>query len=380
VVPRPASIFAVRAATVAVLVVLLVLGLPLPANARSDHPAKRRVSQVSSSEPKRVVVSEGEGKTARLLSELEQELKASSYVVIRVPKVAFEPEAMLKTLQEAQASRGILLSDDGKTVMVLSATPTGSLRVYAEYSLNHENRLARRRQWIALVERMRVSMEEEQNADRKEEQPAEPSGETSASPWRTADMGPIELAEPPDETPAERRVTGAVEQASDGLGASVALGYITGRTGLTSHLLLTGHHHLTPRVSLVAQALWPMVQGSLDDMHSRVWSFIGAFGLMAEPARPSARINPYLGLTVGMQFLLAYVDRSNQAITDVYRVASLTVDSQLGIRVRVHASTWLTVQASVGRAIALETESGDITQSLADTWGFRAAVGLLMAF
>jgi hypothetical protein len=360
----------------------MVLGLSLPANARSAHPVRRTVAQASGTETRRVVVSEGDGKTARLLSELEQELKASSYVVIRVPKVAFEPEAMLKTLRDAQASRGILLSDDGKTVMVLAATPTpGSLRVYAEYSLNHENRLARRRQWIALVERMRVSMEEEQNVGRAEEQPAKPSSDTNASPWRTADLGPIDLAEPPGETPAERRSPTAVEQASDGLGVSVALGYITGRTGLTSHLLLSGHHHLTPRISLTAQALWPMVQGerSLDGMHSRVWSFVGAFGLMAEPARPSARVNPYLGLTVGMQFLLAYVDLPSQASTNVYRVASLTLDSQLGIRLRIHAGTWLVVQASVGRAIALSTESGEITRSLADTWGFRAAVGLLMA-
>ena len=361
----------------------MVLGLSLPAGARLANPVGRRLAQVSGSEARRVVVSEGEGKTARLLSELEQELKASSYVVIRVPKVAFEPEAMLKTLQDAQASRGILLSDDGKTVMVLAATPRpGSLRVYAEYSLNHENRLARRRQWIALVERMRVSMEEEQNADRVEPQPAEPSPESNVSSWRTADMEPVDWAEPPGETPAERRSTTAVEQASDGLGASVALGYITGRTGLTSHLLLNGYHHLTPRLSVTAQVLWPMVQGDLrsfDGTHSRVWSFIGAFGLMAEPARPSARINPYLGFTVGMQYLLAYVDRPGQPITDVYRVASLTLDSQLGIRVRIHAGTWLVVQASVGRAIALSTESGDITRSLADTWGVRAAVGLLMA-
>jgi hypothetical protein len=373
VVRRPACRFAVGAAAV------MVLGLSLPAGARSANPVRRSVAQVSGAEARRVVVSEGEGKTARLLSELEQELKASSYVVIRVPKVAFEPEAMLKTLQDAQASRGILLSDDGKTVMVLAATPTpGSLRVYAEYSLNHENRLARRRQWIALVERMRVSMEEEQNAERAEQQPDEPSSETNGSPWRTADLEPIDLAEPSGETPAERRSMTAVEQASDGLGASVALGYITGRTGLTSHLLLNGHHHLTPRISLAAQVLWPLVQGERSS-DARVWSFIAAFGLMAEPARPSARVNPYLGLTVGMQFLLAYVDRYNQAITDVYRVASLTLDSQLGIRVRIHASTWLVIQASVGRAIALSTESGEMTRSLADTWGFRTAVGLLMA-
>jgi hypothetical protein len=374
-------VFAVVAATV------VVLGSSFPARARSADPVQRKVAQVTGPETRRVVVSEGEGKTARLLSELEQELKASSYVVIRVPKVAFEPEAMLKTLQDAQASRGILLSDDGKTVLVLAATPTpGSLRVYAEYLLKHDNRLARRRQWIALVERMRVSMEEEQNADREEQQPsAVAPSEPKSSSWRSAETGPLDLAELPAETPAktsaERPSTTVVEQTGDSLGASVALGYITGRTGLTSHLLLNGYHRLTPRLSLTAQVLWPMVQSerSSDGEHSRVWSFMGALGLMAEPARPSARVNPYLALTVGMQFLLAYVDRSNQAITDVYHVASLTLDSQLGIRVRIHAGTWLVVQASAGRAIALSTASGDMTRSLADTWGFRAAVGLLMA-
>jgi hypothetical protein len=372
----PGRVFAVGAAAV------LILASSLPARARSGPPARRTVAEASGADTRRVVVSEGEGKTARLLGELEQELKASSYVVVRVPRVAFEPEAMLKTLQDAKASRGILLSDDGKTVMVLAAAPTsGSLRVYAEYSLNYENRLARRRQWIALVERLRVSMEEDQPADRTEKQPTEPPSQANASPWRTAEIEPVDLASPPSETPDEPRSPLAVEQARDGLGASVALGYITGRTGLTSHLLLNGYHRLTPRLSLTAQVLWPMVQGelSVDDVHSRVWTFIGAFGLMAEPARPSARVNPYLGLTVGMQFLLAYVDRPGQPITDVFRVASLALDSQLGIRLRIHASTWLVLQASLGRTIALSTESDDVTRSLADTWGVRAAVGLLMA-
>lgn len=329
-------------------------------------------------------MSEGDSKTARLMGELEQELKASSYVVIRVPKLAFEPETIMKALQDAQASRGVLLSDDGKTVMVLAAAPGGgTLRVYAEYSLNHENRLARRRQWIALVERLRVSMEEDHSDDGGQSSADEPVSKANMPQWRNTTMAPSDLADPVRLPP--------IEQPYDGLGAAVALGYITGGTGLTSHLLLSGHHHLTRRISLLAQVLWPMVQGERsspgthataqndDATHSRVWSFIGAFGLMAEPAPPAARVTPYMGLTTGLQFLLAYVDRPSQAITEIHQLASMVVDGQLGLRTRVHAGTWLVVQLSSGRAISLSDHSDPMTKSLADTWAFRAAVGLLMS-
>ena len=81
----PACSFAVGAA------IIVILGSSLPASARSDNPVRRSVAQVSGPENRRVVVNEGEGKTARLLSELEEELKASSYVVIRM-RVSMEKE------------------------------------------------------------------------------------------------------------------------------------------------------------------------------------------------------------------------------------------------------------------------------------------------
>jgi len=85
VVRRPACSFAVGAA------IIVILGSPPPASARSDNPAERTVAEASGPENRRVVVSEGESKTARLLSELEEELKASSYVVIRM-RVSMEKE------------------------------------------------------------------------------------------------------------------------------------------------------------------------------------------------------------------------------------------------------------------------------------------------
>jgi hypothetical protein len=354
-------------------------GLASEVYARSSGRGERQIAEATpTSVAKRVVVGEGDSKTARLVNELEQELKASSYVVVHVPRVAFEPKTMLKTLQEAHAAQGILLSNDGRSVVVLAASNDGNtLRVYAEYSLDHENRLARRRQWISLVERLRVSAEDGENDAIADSGPTEAVvSNASVADSRTVTASTVKATASAIPATLERG-----ERAADSLGASVALGYVSGRTGLTSHLLLTGYHPFSSHISLAAHVLWPMVQGeqSSDGIRSRAWTFIGAFGLTADLGRPSWRADPFVGATVGLQFLLAYVDHSEQAITDVYRVASLALDAQMGVRLLLRRETWLVLQVSGGRAVSLATQARAMTDSLADTWAVRTAVGLLMA-
>jgi hypothetical protein len=357
------------------LLALAALGMASAGWAQPARRAERRLAGVAealpSTEPQRVVVSEGDGKTARFVNELEQELKASSYVVVRVAKIALEPEAMLQALREAHASRGILLSEDGKSVLVLAASAKGSrLRVYGEYSVDRENRLARRRQWISLVERLRVPTEDEDDAVA-----GDPLVQPATSP-----------------TPASAAVAGDASQRADDsdvldrrasrLGVAVSLGYVTGRTGLTSHLLLVGHRRLGSWMNLIAHGLWPMVPGervTADGVRSRVWTFSGAVGLAVDPGRPSWWVSPYFGMTLGLQFLLGYVEWPGYPITDVYRVASLSLDIHAGVRVSLGRGTWLLVQVAGGRLSSLATRRSQMTDSLAQAWVVRSAVGLLMA-
>jgi hypothetical protein len=60
-------------------------------------------------------------------------------------------------------------------------------------------------------------------------------------------------------------------------------------------------------------------------------------------------------------------------------VASLAFDGRVGVRIFLRRETWLVLQASSGRALSLATRPGAMTDSLADTWSVRTAVGLLMA-
>jgi len=361
------------------LAALALIGLAENAWARPARPAQRTLAETATpataTDPgKRIVVTEGDGKTARLVDELEQELKASSYVVVRVAKVALDPEAMLQTLRTAHAGRGILLSDDGKSVVVLAAARDGaSLRLFGEYSLDRDNRLARRRQWIALVERLRVPTEDEGD------------GEKDGVPWGE----PVQPPAPSPASLASQTPTGTVSEENDALdrhadrlAVAVALGYVTGRTGLTSHLLVVDHHRVSPRLSLFAYGLWPMVPGestSSDGTRSRAWTFAGALGLLGDLGQSSWTANPYLGASVGVQFLLAYLDRSKDAITEVYRVASLTLDAHAGVRVALRKGTWLILQMSWGRILSLAPHPGEMTTSLSDAWAVRSAIGLLMA-
>lgn len=342
--------------------------------ARLEGPRPRRLAQAPATDAQRVVLSEGDGKSARLVNELEQELKASSYAVVRVGRVALEPDAMLRALRDARAARGILLAEDGKSVVLLAASPDGKrLRVYGEHSVDRDNRLARRRQWISLVERLRVPTEDEDELADGLPWDRGP-GTSGATPAVTTDAsraGELDDAETWDREPYR-------------LGATVALGYVTGRTGLTSHLLLMGNRRLSPRLSLVAHALWPMVPGeraSADGMRSRVWTFAGNLGLLADLGRPEWWANPYLGMTVGMQFLLAYIDWNRvDASSGTYRIASLAADLHAGARFALRRSTWLVWQVSAGHLTSLASESGPMTRDLSEAWAWRSALGLLMAF
>ena len=359
-----------RAGWLAALAVIDLVGDAWARPARSAERSLAEAAEAPDAE-KRIVVTEGDGKTARFVSELEQELKASSYVVVRVPKVAFEPEAMLQTLGNAHAARGILLSDDGKSVVVLAASRNGArLRVYGEYALDRDNRLARRRQWIALVERLRIPTEDEAKDDVAWLGPMLPPAHPAA---------PV-VAETPKSAAPD--ADDSLDRHANRLGVSVALGYVTGRTGLTSHLLVMGHHRVSRHLSLLAHGLWPMVPGertSSDGTRSRVWTFAGSLGLLGELGRPSWSVNPYLGMSLGLQFLLGYLDRSQDAITEVYRIASLTLDAHVGVRLALRQGTWLILQVSCGRVQSLAPHPGEMTASLSDAWAVRSAVGLLMA-
>jgi hypothetical protein len=350
------------------LAILAVLAATNDSWARPSAHAGRTLAEApAAAEAQRVVVTEGDAKTAKLVGELEQELKASSYVIVRVPKVALEPEAMLQALRNARAARGILLSEDGKSVVVLAASRRGTtLRVYGEYSLDRDDRLARRRQWISLVERLRVPPDEDE--EDKE------GGPLTAAPVASVVAEAAKPTEPDVTVEPDRRV--------HRLGVTVALGYVTGRTGLVSHLQLVGNRRLSTRISLIAHGLWPMVPGeraTTDGVRSRVWTFAGNVGLAADLGRPWWRVNPYAGMTVGMQFLLAYVDRPDDATTGIYRIASLTLDLHLGVRLLLRRGTWLLLQASGERLTSLATRPGAMTDSLADAWAVRSALGLLMA-
>jgi hypothetical protein len=328
---------------------------------------------VITGDPQRVVVVEGDRKTIRFLNELEEELKASSYVVVREPAVVpFEPAAMLQTLRRARASHGIVVSQDGRSVAVLGASDGGTtLRECAKYSVDRENRLARRRQWISLVERLRVPAED--SDDTAEETAGMPAAASAPPAVTVAEGGPSGIDVTGVET-SNRRVPR--------LGASAALGYVTGRTGITSHLMITGHLSLSPRVSILVTALWPMVPGEKtpdNGLRSRVWTFSAAGGLVADLGQPSWLVNPFLGATIGMQFLLAYVESSKEANSDVYRVASLTTDVHVGLRVSLRPDTWLLIETIGGRLTSLATRPGEVTDSLAQAWAVRTAVGLLMA-
>ena len=320
--------------------------------------------------PERVVVS-ATGEATRFAAELERELRASSFTAVEVPHVAFEPQAMLAALREAQASRGVLLSDEGLSVVVFSLTRSGrSLRVYGEYALDPDDRLARRRQWISLVERLRVPPEDdapEQESQARLRPATSPAAFTASPAAFTALAPPL--------TPAvdEPRTGGRPAR----LGASAVLGYARGNHEILSHLLLIGQKAIGARLSLFGAGLWPLAGERVRrTVRSRAWTFALGGGGLLDLGRPTWAVQPFVGLSVGAQVLVVYVDYQAGGQSDVEKALSALGELHLGTRIRLRSDMAFSIQFSGARTIG----PASATRTLADTWLARTSVGLLIDF
>ena len=100
---------------------------------------------------------------------------------------------------------------------------------------------------------------------------------------------------------------------------------------------------------------------------------------LGDLGRPTWWANPYVGMTAGVQFLLAYVDWPEDASTTTYEIGSLTLDVHAGVRLLLRRGTWLVIQVSGGRVTSLATRHGELTDDLANAWAVRSALGLSMA-
>jgi hypothetical protein len=345
-----------------------VLILAISGPARAAEPGS------PSPDSERVVVSAA-GQAARFVAELEHELRASSFAVIEVSGVGPEPDAMMAALAEARASRGVRISDEG--VAVFSLTHSGrSLRLFGEHSVDLHDRLARRRQWISLVERLRVAPED----DVADENVVGEVDENVSDPNR------------PPPPPSPSRVSQAASAASTRtpgaelasparparLGAAAALGYARSNSELLSHLQLTGYKAVSPRFSLYVAGLWPLVAGERikNDIRSRAWTFTVGGGTLLDLGPSTWLVQPFAGLGVGMQFLVVYVDYQAGGQSDVEKTLSGVVEAQLGTRINLRPDMALLIQFSGARVIG----SASSTRTLADTWLVRSSLGLQIDF
>lgn len=316
----------------------------------------------SDADSERVVVS-AVGQGARFLSELEQELRASSFTVIERTQVGLEPQAMTEALVEANAARGVRISDDGVAVFSLTGGAR-SLRLYGEHLADLHDRLARRRQWISLVERLRVPPEDD--AVEEEESPVAPPPPAPAV-QRNVPVPTLPTAVEP--APLSRPAS---------LGAAATLGYARGNSELLSHLLLTGQKAVSPRFSLYVAGLWPLVAGERvrDDVRSRAWTFTVGGGALLDLGPSTWPVQPFVGLGVGLQFLVVYVDYQAGGQSDVEKTLSGVAEAQLGTRINLRPDMALLIQFSGARVMG----SASSTRTLADTWLVRSSLGVQIDF
>jgi hypothetical protein len=337
-------------------------------------------AESSSPDSERIVVSAA-GQGARFLAELEHELRASSFAVVEVAEIGSETQAMISALTAAKAARGVRISD--QEVAVFSLTNSGhSLRLFAERLADLSDRLARRRQWISLVERLRVTPEDDPNGDGSGDvdTDAGPDGVDADQFDRPAvHSAPRPVSQPRDKAPNRTaNAELAPPERPACLGAAAALGYARGNGELLSHLQLTGQKTLSPPFSFYVAGLWPLVAGERirNDIRSRAWTFTIGGGVVIDLGPSSWLVQPFVGMGVGMQFLVVYVDYQAGGQSDVEKTLSGVLEAQVGTRIKLRPDIAMLFQLSGARAIG----SASPTSTLADTWLVRSSLGLQIDF
>lgn len=297
----------------------------------------------------------------QFIGELERELQASSFEVIRLEGIRHplsHIEDIFRSFSEHQVSQGILIEEGGnKAVLVL--IEKGELRVQGQYSIHPKDRLARRRLWIWIGEILRTTHKESTAAIVIDE--------------------PLSL---PRLLPVPSLAPQIVPKASTfrpfSLGAASVLGYGSGSSFLGSHILLIAATPVSPRAMLFAQLLWPILSaGEKSSTIARSWAFQLQSGLSAFWGPLDWAFRPYIGFGFGLQILFVELESMKSTGGATSSTGSGFFAGQLGTRIYISPRFAIFVQAETGRTSSFTRGLDSQIASPANAWFGRVGLGII---
>ena len=344
---------------------------------------------------------------SRLAGELKRELSAADLASVSMIASDRDWPPEMTDLVSIPYLQGVVVgSNDGRMIVFSRTVTTGRVEVRLELSFDPNDRPARRRACLAVVEGLRALSETGPPPPQTEAPTATPlpehvrapaAGVVAASASVPAPRA-IAMASPPAATTTRTQPPAPVPApAPPGLPMAAparepwVLGVATmldlDRTlgAPMGHLAFISFIPVSARLDVRAQATWPFMGSVLgpDATDVRIWTFGAAVGMQYAFARAPARWRPFAGLAGGTQLLLT--DTSG-AVAEADKphapfVPSADLRAYTGVRVAILPWVQLLVEIEATRDWLLQgSHEPDYRNSVANTLAFHSSLGALFEY
>jgi len=336
---------------------------------------------------------------SRLAGELKRELSEANLASVSMLASDRDWPAEMTDLVSIPYLQGVVVgANDGRMIVFSRAVTTGRVEVRLELSFDPNDRPARRRACLAVVEGLRAL---------SETSPPPPATTTALAPEggvvpaveHVPAPGPIAMASPPpaaataSRAPAPAPVPAPLVPVLPAmpprepwvLGVATMLDLDRSLGAPMGHLEFIWFIPVSPRVAVRAQTMWPFMGSVLGPNATdvRIWTFGGAVGMQYAFAPAQARWRPYAGLSAGSQFLLT--DTSG-AVAEADKphapfLPSADLRAYTGLRLTILPRVQLLAEIEATRDWVLHgSSSPDYRNSVANTLAFHSSLGALFEY
>jgi hypothetical protein len=335
---------------------------------------------------------------SRLAGELKRELSAANLASVSMLASDRDWPAEMTDLVSIPYLQGVVVgANDGRMIVFSRAVTTGRVEVRLELSFDPNDRPARRRACLAVVEGLRAFSETSPPPPAPAPTRAPEAGVVPAVEHLPAPR-PIAMASPPVATttrvqpppPAPAPVVPVLPAALPRepwvLGVATMLDLDRTLGAPMGHLAFIWFIPVSARVAVRAQALWPFMGSVLGPSATdvRIWTFGAAVGMQYAFAPARARWRPFAGLAGGSQVLLT--DTSGASVAEADKphapfVPSADLRAYTGVRVTILPRVQLLVEIEATRDWLLNGSSApDYRNSVANTLAFHSSLGALFEY
>ena len=341
---------------------------------------------------------------SRLASELKRELGDAN--LASVSMVASDrdwPPEMIDLVSIPYLQGVVVGSNDGRMMVFSRAVTTGRVEVRLELTFDPNDRPARRRACLAVVEGLRALSETgppppPREAPAPTPQPARATATESgvvpavvSGPRRGSvamaapPVATATRAQPPAPAPAVLDLPLAPPREPWVLGVATTLDLDRTLGAPMGHLAFIWFIPVSARVAVRAQAMWPFMGSVLGPNATdvRIWTFGAAVGMQYAFAPARARLRPFAGLAGGSQLLLTdtsgAVAEADKPHAPFVPSADLRVYS--GVRVAILPRVQLLAEIEATRDWLLQgSREPDYRNSVANTLAFHTSLGALFEY